>query len=256
MAQSAPARLKINTGVTQPAPGGVSRRLTNRGKTGRPAKTTARVSGETRQSVRRSARVVVEVGWGVAVYPPAAEGDPWRAVWTEDGRRRYCQGASEERLAAKLARVTDRLEAGAPNMERPGADLIAWYLSPARLPAQRQWSRKHAHTQRRLCERFAVPVIGTITCQDIRVAHMQRIVNAAPTPGEGDRVQGMISALVNAGIDGGYPDHPAGKVTRTPDQRQKSEFSTLAAMYKNTVQPTVRRTASGDHYAAGDVRNS
>ena len=26
-----------------------------------------------------------------------------------------------------------------------------------------RWSRKHAHTQRRLCERFAEPVIGTVT---------------------------------------------------------------------------------------------
>ena len=33
---------------------------------------------------------------------------------------------------------------------------------------------------------------------------MQQIVNAAPTAGEGDRVQRMISALVTAGIDAGY----------------------------------------------------
>ena len=33
---------------------------------------------------------------------------------------------------------------------------------------------------------------------------MQRIVNAAPTPGEGDRVPDMISALVTAGLEGGY----------------------------------------------------
>ena len=45
MAQPAPARPKINTEVTQPAPGGVSRRLTSHGKTGRPAKATARVRG-------------------------------------------------------------------------------------------------------------------------------------------------------------------------------------------------------------------
>ena len=37
---------------------------------------------------------------------------------------------------------------------------------------------------------------------------MQQIVNAAPTPGEGDRVQRMISALVTAGIDGGYVASP------------------------------------------------
>ncbi len=35
-----------------------------------------------------------------------------------------------------------------------------------------------------------------------------KIVNAAPTPGEGDRVQGMISALVSAGLEGGYLADP------------------------------------------------
>ena len=57
--------------------------------------------------------------------------------------------------------------------------------SPDRLPAQRQWSRKHANTQRRLCERFAAPVINAILCQDITTGYMQQIVNAAPTPGRG-----------------------------------------------------------------------
>ena len=60
---------------------------------------------------------------------------------------------------------------------------LAFYLSADRLPVQRQWSRKHAHTQRRLCERFAVPVIGALRCRDITTRHMQEIVNAARTPG-------------------------------------------------------------------------
>jgi hypothetical protein len=37
---------------------------------------------------------------------------------------------------------------------------------------------------------------------------MQQIVNAAPTAGEGDRVRRMISALVTAGIAGGYLASP------------------------------------------------
>src|SRR5579864_3700541 len=89
-----------------------------------------------------------------------------------------------------------------------GVDLIAFYLSADRLPVQRQWSRKHAHTQRRLCKRFAAPVIGAVLCQEITTRHMQQIVNAAPTPGEGDRVRGMISALVTAGLEGGYLANP------------------------------------------------
>jgi integrase len=115
---------------------------------------------------------------------------------------------TEQRLAVKLEKVLERLAAGAANTERPGVDLIAFYLSSDRLPPGRQWSRKHAHTQRRLCERFATPAIGTLACEDITAVHMQQIVNAAPTPGEGNRVQGMISALVGAGIDGGYLTNP------------------------------------------------
>ncbi len=93
-------------------------------------------------------------------------------------------------------------------MRRPGTDLIEYYLDPDRLPVSGRWSRKHAHTQRRLYERFAAPVISTVICQDIKAEHTQAIVNAAPTAGEGDRVRGMISALVNAGVDGGYLANP------------------------------------------------
>ena len=93
-------------------------------------------------------------------------------------------------------------------MTRPGADLIAWYLNPDRLPVESRWSRKHADNQRRLCQRFAVPVIGAVTCQDIKVSHAQKIVNAAPTAGEGGRVHRMLSAMVGAGIKGGYLVRP------------------------------------------------
>jgi integrase len=157
---------------------------------------------------RTAGRVVVELECGITVYPARGEGDRWRAVWYENGERRQCESRKEEKLAAELEKVTERLSADAPHLERPGADLIAYYLSPGRLPPGRQWSRKHAHTQRRLCERFAAPVIGAVRCQDIRPAHMQQIVSSAPTAGEGKRVQGMISALVAAGIAGGYLASP------------------------------------------------
>jgi hypothetical protein len=48
------------------------------------------------------------------------------------------------------------------------------------------------------------PVIGAVTCQDITVNHAQKIVNAAPTAGEGNRVHRMLSAMVGAGLKGGY----------------------------------------------------
>jgi hypothetical protein len=84
------------------------------------------------------------------VYPAREPGDVWRAVWTEGGRRRYREAATEQGLAVKLEKVLERLAAGAANMKRPGAELIAFYLSADRLPPGRQWSRNHAHTQGRV----------------------------------------------------------------------------------------------------------
>ncbi|MGH3406483.1 MAG: tyrosine-type recombinase/integrase, partial [Streptosporangiaceae bacterium] len=127
---------------------------------------------------------------------------------TENGRRRFRQAMTEAELAAKLAKVTERLRACAPDMERPGADLIAHYLDPDRLPVAKRWSRRHADTQRRLCQRFAAPVIAGVTCQDITTAHMQQIVSAAPTASEGERLHRCLSAMVTAGIKGGYLTNP------------------------------------------------
>jgi integrase len=153
-------------------------------------------------------RLVIEMECGITVYPARAERGRWRAVWYENGQRQQCEAVTEDRLAAKLEKVAERLEADAPNMAKPGAALIAHYLDPDRLPAAHRWSRRHADTQRRLCDRFAAPVIAAVTCQDIKTAHTQAIVNAAPTAGEGDRVHRMISALVTAGIDVGYLTNP------------------------------------------------
>jgi hypothetical protein len=131
-------------------------------------------------------------------------GGRWRAVWYESDERQQCEAATEGKVAVKLEMVKIRLEADAPNMKKPGAAFIAHYLDPDRLPVRDRWSRKHAHTQRRLCVLYAAPVIAAVTCQDIKASHTQQIVNAAPTAGEGDRVHRMISALVTAGIDAGY----------------------------------------------------
>jgi integrase len=187
-------------------------------------------------------RVVYELEFGITVYPPrpqAAEGGGrkqrsprWRAVWYEDGQRQQCESVSEERLAAELEKVKERLGADAPRLIRPGADLIAHYLNPDRLPLDRQWSRKHAHTQRRLCERFAAPVIATVTCQDIKVRHTQKIVSAPPTAGEGARVARMLSALVGAGIEGGYLTNP-----------QLAKVHWQAA---GRPRPTARETVAGE----------
>ncbi len=72
-------------------------------------------------------RVVIELDFGITVYPPrpvpernrAEEtADRWRAVWYEEGQRQQCESVTEEKLAAKLEKVNERLEADAPNMRR------------------------------------------------------------------------------------------------------------------------------------------
>ena len=208
MALSALPESKINTEITQPVVSTAPRRARRAGKASRGARGAARVSGDTRESSRDPARVVVEAECGILVYPPEEAGEPWRATFTENGRRRFRQAMTEAELAAKLAKVTERLRAGAPDMQRPGADLIAYYLDPDRLPVAKRWSRRHADTQRRLCQRFAAPVIAAVTCQDITPGHMQQIVSAAPTASEGDRLHRCLSAMVTAGIKGGYLTNP------------------------------------------------
>ena len=211
MVAGAPPRSKIPTKTPQPDRSGARQQASPAGDGPRPrraARSGALLRGDSRAATRGDGRVVVELECGVTVYPARQLGGRWRAVWYENGQRRQCEAASEDRLAAKLEKVTERLAADAPNLERPGADLIAFYLSADRHPAGRAWSAKHADTQRRLCQRFAAPVIATVTCQDIKTAHMQKIVNAAPTAGEGARLRRALSAMVTAGVAAGYLTNP------------------------------------------------
>jgi hypothetical protein len=205
MTQAAAAVFKIPTESPQPP-----RRKASRARKTAAAqpKAVSWVAGVETRFATRGDGEVIELELGIVVYPPRQEGGRWRAVWPEDGERQQCESVSQEKLAVKLEKVRQRIAAGAANMTKPGADLIDWYLSADRLPATDQWSRKHAYTQRSLCQRFAAPVIAAVACQEITLAHAQKIVNAAPTAGEGDRVHRMLSAMVGAGIKGGYLVNP------------------------------------------------
>jgi hypothetical protein len=66
---------------------------------------------------RRQGRTVIETPRGSRCTRPSVRGERWRAVWYE---RVQCQAASEDRLAARLEKVTIRLAADAPNMLRTG----------------------------------------------------------------------------------------------------------------------------------------
>jgi hypothetical protein len=78
MTLSASAKPKINTDPTQPGRARAARRAPGGGKTARRERGQARVNGDTRESVRDSARVVVEADCGITVYPPERAGEPWQ----------------------------------------------------------------------------------------------------------------------------------------------------------------------------------
>ena len=60
-----------------------------------------------------SGRPVIELEHGITVYPARFTGDRWRAVWYEDGQRQQCESVREDKLAAQLDKVTERLRARA-----------------------------------------------------------------------------------------------------------------------------------------------
>ena len=117
MTQASPAVVKIPTDSPQPARGAALRRA--------PGQVRSRGAG---RPATRGGGEVIELQHGITVYPARDKGGRWRAVWHEAGRREQCEAATEEELAAKLEQVKARLAADAPNMRRPGADLIAHYL--------------------------------------------------------------------------------------------------------------------------------
>ena len=129
MAHAAPVRAKIPTKSPQAAHAGAARPA--RPKAG----SRVLAGGAGRPATRGNGNPVIELECGITVYPARDGRGRWRAVWYENGKRRQCEGTTEARLAVKLEKVVERLTAGAPNMEAPGADLIAFYLSPDRLPA-------------------------------------------------------------------------------------------------------------------------
>jgi hypothetical protein len=138
MSQAPATVFEIPTDSPQPGPAraarpGISGSSGRGKKASGPSRSPVFASGNGRAATRGSGEVI-ELECGVTVYPARSAEGRWRAVWHEDGQRRQCEAASEESLAAKLEKVQLRLEADAPNMTRPGADLIAHYLDPDRLP--------------------------------------------------------------------------------------------------------------------------
>jgi hypothetical protein len=115
MTRAGPAVFKIPTRSPQPARGKAARLS----KAGRPAAGRVRANGSGRAATRGGGEVI-ELEYGITVYPARKEPGRWRAVWHENGERQQCEASTEEKLAGRLEKVTERLQADAPNMKRPG----------------------------------------------------------------------------------------------------------------------------------------
>lgn len=90
----------------------------------------------------------VEVAEPASLALSVRPGYPWATANPRSALSSVAQGPIPL-VGAPLEKITERLEADAPNMRRLGADLIAHYLDLDRLPVEKRWSRRHADTQRR-----------------------------------------------------------------------------------------------------------
>jgi len=108
---------------------------------------------------------------------------------------------------AKATELVERLGRGtATDLARAtGADLVAHYLDPARRPPRVEcWSERHRDEQIRYCERYVLPVIGSVACRRQTRVDFQAILDAAPTPSVAQHLRRCLSSLVNAGLEEGH----------------------------------------------------
>ena len=101
MTQAAPAAFKIPTTAAQ------RRCPPCRVAQGRTPGARPRPRERDGRAATRGGGEVIELEYGIAVYPAREDRGRWRAVWHENGQRQQC----EDKLAAKLEKVTERLEA-------------------------------------------------------------------------------------------------------------------------------------------------
>jgi hypothetical protein len=122
------AIFKIPTESPQPARGKAASRALN--LVAAQPKAARRVAGIETRAATRGDGEVIELDLGITVYPPRDKGGRWRAIWHEDGERQQCESVSEEKLAANLEKVRQRLSTGAasispvPGRRRPKTEIL------------------------------------------------------------------------------------------------------------------------------------
>ena len=105
MAHAAPVRTKIPTKIPQPARAGASRPV--RPKARGAARSRVLAGGAGRPATRGDGPVI-ELEYGITVYPAREGQDRWRAVWYENGRRRQCEAVSVTYAAPKRTEAQSR----------------------------------------------------------------------------------------------------------------------------------------------------
>lgn len=151
-------------------------------------------------------REVLEFDCGVRAYAPAT-GAYWRIRWEEGGRRRDTTARSRSDAIAKAGELVARLGRGnATDLSRAnGADLVAHYLDLTRRPARvERWSERHRDEQVRYCERFVLPVLGTVSCRRMTRLDLKAVLDQAPTPSVAQHLLRCLTALVAASLEEGH----------------------------------------------------
>ena len=155
-------------------------------------------------------------GYPIRIHPPTASRPYHQIVYRVDGERRVTSGGRTIKTAMdKAATIAARLAADADQARHTVSEFLDAWEDPDR-PRPSPWSPKHAAGVRWVLAKRVRPAIGHLTCQELRRRDIQRVVDSAPTPGEGARVRRVLGTALRWGHRHGYlvtaPDRLIGDV--------------------------------------------
>lgn len=143
-------------------------------------------------------------GYPIRIYPPPPSRPYHQIVYRVDGERRVTSGGPSIASATrKAAAIAARLAADADQARHTVNELLNAWEDPDR-PRTSPWSPKHAAGVRWVLAKRARPLIGHLTCQELQRRDIQRVVDAAPTRGEGLRALQVLKTALRWGHRHGY----------------------------------------------------
>src|SRR3954447_18126262 len=150
---------------------------------------------------------VLEFDYGVKAYPPRQPDGYWRLRWDENHRHRDTTAKDRATAIAKAVEIVERMASGNPTelIRATGADLVAHYLDPRRRPPRvAQWAPKMREEQQRYCDKYVLPIIGTVRCAELGRADFQRVLDGVTAPATARQVRRTLTGIINAGLIKGY----------------------------------------------------